>query len=158
MGIREFSHPAGVSWAGADWCLGQILAAGEGPIPGDWEDQGERSRVGRRQGPGTCCSLALPQSLALVHPLPRDSTSRKKGPTSQPGLRDLGLWGQGGSAGLAQFVAWRGSIADRWQHVRGSGRSREGCQMAPPAEEQGPWALRIWRGCVPAAPSGWQGR
>lgn len=38
MGIREFSYPAGVSWAGADWCLNRILAAGEGSIAGDWED------------------------------------------------------------------------------------------------------------------------
>lgn len=56
MGIRAFSHPAGVSWARANWCSGRILAAGEGPIPRDWEDQGERSHVGR-QGPGTCCLL-----------------------------------------------------------------------------------------------------
>lgn len=62
MGIRAFSHPAGISWARADWCLDRILAAGEGPIPGDWEDQGERSPVGRQgPGPGTCCSLALPR-------------------------------------------------------------------------------------------------
>lgn len=142
----------GVSWAGADWCLNRILAAGEGSIAGDWEDSCWKTGP----PPPPALAVSLPSSTpipAIGKPSPRDSTSREKGPTSQPGL-----WGQGGSTGLGQFVGWRGSTADRWQHARGSGPSREGRQMAPPGEAQGPWNLSIWRGCVPAVPRGWQGR
>lgn len=160
MGIRAFSHPAGINWAKADWCLDRILAAGEGPIPGDWEDQGERSPVGRQgPGPGTCCSLALPPVPGIGTYSARRQYLKEEGTHIAAWARGFGALGTrwerrlGPVRGLARF-----HCADRWQHVRGSGSSREGCQMAPPEEEQGFWALRIWRGCVPAAPCGWQGR
>lgn len=68
----------GVSWAGADWCLNRILAAGEGSIAGDWEDSCWKT------GPRHLLLLLL--SSTPIPAIGKPSAQREKGPTSQPGL------------------------------------------------------------------------
>lgn len=128
-----------------------------------------RPHSGRTQASGLPAKVRAPQRPHLLLPAPP--------PAPSTAFLGLGAPPRGGR-GLHCCLGWgHGDLGRGWARPPGPGRwlgaaplptdgswrpgrgAAEGASDgAAPGKRGGPWALRIWRGCVPATPCGWQGR